>query len=110
MKLGFSFRATFGQWSLLFSIYFILTEYVSIISILCLLRKLKYFPGASFIVVKGLKDARKCSYLGELDSQEESDEISDEFEFAHHIEEDVNASQSVPFSGLPFPSSGSSHG
>lgn len=44
--------------------------------------------GASFIVVKGLKDARKCSYLGELDSQEEeSDEISEEFEFEHHITE-----------------------
>ena len=55
--------------------------------------------GASFIVVKGLKDARKCSYLGELDSQEESDEISDEFEFAHHITElaksAMNSSSSI---------------
>ncbi len=42
--------------------------------------------GASFIVVKGLKDARRCSYLGELDSAEESsDDISDEFEFTHNI-------------------------
>jgi len=41
--------------------------------------------GASFILVKGLKDARRCSYLGELDSAEESDEISDEFEFSHDI-------------------------
>ena len=45
--------------------------------------------GASFIVVKGLKDARKCSWIGELDSTEGSDEISsEEFEFAHHILED----------------------
>lgn len=44
--------------------------------------------GASFIVVKGLKDARRCSYLGELDSNEESDEISDEFEFNHRITPD----------------------
>lgn len=35
--------------------------------------------------VPGLKDARRCSYLGELDSEEESDEISDEFEFSHEI-------------------------
>ncbi|TRY68335.1 hypothetical protein TCAL_03808 [Tigriopus californicus] len=41
--------------------------------------------GASFIVVKGLKDARRCAYLGELDSIEESDEISEEFEFNHEI-------------------------
>eukprot|EP00095_Tigriopus_kingsejongensis_P000099 maker-scaffold1424_size42081-snap-gene-0.12 protein:Tk00099 transcript:maker-scaffold1424_size42081-snap-gene-0.12-mRNA-1 annotation:"hypothetical protein DAPPUDRAFT_299891" len=41
--------------------------------------------GASFIVVKGLKDARRCAYLGELDSAEESDEISQEFEFSHEI-------------------------
>jgi len=46
------------------------------------------YEGASFIVVKGLKDARKCAWIGELDSQEESDEISDEFEFVHHISED----------------------
>lgn len=49
--------------------------------------------GASFIVVKGLKDARKCSYLGELDSQEEeSDESSEEFEFSANED---NASLSV---------------
>ena len=35
--------------------------------------------------VSGLKDARRCSYLGELDSEEESDEISNEFEFSHEI-------------------------
>ena len=44
--------------------------------------------GASFIVVKDLKNARRCSYLGELDSDEESDEISDEFEFTHNITPD----------------------
>ena len=40
----------------------------------------------------GLKDARRCSYLGELDSnEEESDEISNEFEFEH-------AMQAIPHS------------
>ena len=35
----------------------------------------------------GLKDARRCSYLGELDSnEEESDEISNEFEFEHAMQ------------------------
>ena len=34
----------------------------------------------------GGQDARRCSYLGELDSaEEESDETSDEFEFSHEI-------------------------
>ena len=33
-----------------------------------------------------MKDARRCSYLGELDSnEEESDEISEEFEFEHRL-------------------------
>ena len=41
--------------------------------------------GAGVIVVKGLKDARRCSFLGELDSEEESDEISEEFEFSHEL-------------------------
>jgi hypothetical protein len=40
--------------------------------------------GASFIIVKGLKDAKRCSYLGELDSEEESEEISNEFEFSNN--------------------------
>ena len=63
------------------------------------------YVGASFIVVKvsqksasfltqhwtlktgcnffqSLKDARRCAFLGELDSVEDSDEISDEFEFS----------------------------
>lgn len=59
--------------------------------------------GASFIIVKGLKDARRCAFLGELDSNEEeeseSQEISDEFEFSHefvshqhhHYDEDEKA-------------------
>ena len=29
-----------------------------------------------------MKDARRCAFLGELDSVEDSDEISDEFEFS----------------------------
>ena len=47
--------------------------------------------GASFIVVKDMKNAKRCSWIGELDSQEESDEISDEFEFTHNIAEEVPA-------------------
>ena len=31
---------------------------------------------------QSLKDARRCAFLGELDSVEDSDEISDEFEFS----------------------------
>lgn len=41
--------------------------------------------GASFSLIKDLKNAKRCSYLGELDSAEESDEISEEFEFDHEI-------------------------
>merc|ERR1712013_615791 len=33
----------------------------------------------------GSKDAARCSWLGELDSQEESDELSNEFDFANEI-------------------------
>ena len=43
--------------------------------------------GASFSLIKDLKNAKRCSYLGELDSAEESDEISEEFEFDHDINE-----------------------
>jgi len=54
------------------------------------------YEGASFIVVKGLKDARKCAWMGELDSQEESDEISNEFEFVHQISEESMPNTSNP--------------
>ena len=37
------------------------------------------------MIVKGSKDAARCSWLGELDSQEESDELSNEFDFANEI-------------------------
>ena len=33
--------------------------------------------GASFIMVKDLKNAKRCAWLGELDSEEESDEEED---------------------------------
>jgi len=36
-------------------------------------------------VVKGSKDAAKCSWLGELDSQEEADETSNEFDFKEDL-------------------------
>ena len=50
--------------------------------------------------ILGLKDARRCSYLGELDSnEEESDEFSAEFEFEHNIQEVANMahSTSIPY-------------
>ena len=62
--------------------------------------------GAYFIVVKSLKDARRCAFLGELDSEEESDENSDsdEFEFVKdgkpppksELESEVFPTESVP--------------
>merc|ERR1719204_1206893 len=54
--------------------------------------------GASFILVKDLKNARRCSYLGELDSAEESDEISEEFEFDHDIKEVYHHQQNRNYS------------
>ncbi|XP_040571409.1 uncharacterized protein [Lepeophtheirus salmonis] len=39
------------------------------------------YPGANFIVVESLINAKRCDYLGELDSLEEVDEKSSEFEF-----------------------------
>ena len=43
------------------------------------------------IICVGLKEARRCSYLGELDSnEEESDEISEEFEFEHNTQADTH--------------------
>ena len=43
------------------------------------------------IISVGLKEARRCSYLGELDSnEEESDEISEEFEFEHNTQADTH--------------------
>ena len=41
------------------------------------------YEGASLVIVKGSKDAARCSWLGELNSQEESDELSNEFDFAN---------------------------
>lgn len=43
------------------------------------------YEGASLVIIKGSKDAARCSWLGELDSQEESDELSNEFDFASKI-------------------------
>ena len=37
------------------------------------------------MIVKGSKDAARCSWLGELDSQEESDELSNEFDYENEI-------------------------
>ena len=36
-----------------------------------------------------MKDARRCAFLGELDSVEESDEISDEFEFSDEWSDEI---------------------
>ena len=52
--------------------------------------------GASFIMVKDLKNAKRCAWLGELDSEEESDEISDEFEFKYNLDNPVEKDTSDP--------------
>ena len=71
--------------------------------------------GASFILVKDLKNARRCSYLGELDSAEESDEISEEFEFDHDIKEvyhhqqNRNYSNTRPLARVPVNNQRSAH-
>ena len=54
--------------------------------------------GASFIMVKDLKNAKRCAWLGELDSEEESDEISDEFEFKYNLDNPVQKDTSeIPY-------------
>jgi len=45
------------------------------------------------VVVKGSKDAARCSWLGELDSQEESDELSNEFDFENEILDKISTAQ-----------------
>jgi len=38
------------------------------------------YPGSSVVIVRGPKNTARCAWLGELDSQEESDEYSNEFD------------------------------
>jgi len=45
------------------------------------------WPGSNIVVIKGSKDAARCAWLGELDSQEESDEISNEFDIQSPLDE-----------------------
>ena len=47
-------------------------------------------------MVKDLKNAKRCAWLGELDSEEESDEISDEFEFKYNLDNPVEKDTSDP--------------
>ena len=56
--------------------------------------------GASFILVKDLKNAKRCAWLGELDSEEESDEISDEFEFKYNIDNLDKDTSEIPYNEL----------
>ena len=49
--------------------------------------------GASIVIVKGSKDAARCSWLGELDSQEESDELSNEFDYENEILDELPSQQ-----------------
>ena len=56
--------------------------------------------GASFILVKDLKNAKRCAWLGELDSEEESDEISDEFEFKYNIDNLEKDTSEIPYNEL----------
>jgi len=41
--------------------------------------------GASVVVIKHSKNVERCAWLGELDSAEESDEISNEFDFQQEV-------------------------
>eukprot|EP00092_Neocalanus_flemingeri_P037943 GFUD01041300.1.p1 GENE.GFUD01041300.1~~GFUD01041300.1.p1 ORF type:complete len:517 (-),score=125.30 GFUD01041300.1:18-1568(-) len=41
--------------------------------------------GASVVIIKHSKNVERCAWLGELDSAEESDEISNEFDFQQHV-------------------------
>ena len=41
--------------------------------------------GSSVVVIKNTKNVARCAWLGELDSAEESDEISSEFDFQQEV-------------------------
>merc|ERR1719427_770311 len=41
--------------------------------------------GASVVIIKHSKNVERCAWLGELDSDEESDEISNEFDFQQEV-------------------------
>ncbi len=60
------------------------------------------------MLITGLKDARRCAWMGELDSEEdeESDEISDEFEFTQTITDttNMNASRTSMYDMYDIPS------
>jgi len=55
--------------------------------------------GASVVIIKHSKNVERCAWLGELDSAEESDEISNEFDFQQEVlhveEEEDNREESV---------------
>jgi len=55
--------------------------------------------GASVVVIKHSKNVERCAWLGELDSAEESDEISNEFDFQQEVlhvdEEEENREEKV---------------
>jgi hypothetical protein len=59
--------------------------------------------GASFIVVRGVDEAKRCAWLGELDSAEDSKEVSAEFEFSKEVVADVASAEtrSVPMRVVP---------
>jgi len=45
--------------------------------------------GASVVIIKHSKNVERCAWLGELDSAEESDEISNEFDFEQEVLNEV---------------------
>ena len=53
--------------------------------------------GSSVVVIKHTKNVARCAWLGELDSAEESDEISSEFDFQQEVlaEEEGKSAESV---------------
>ena len=64
--------------------------------------------GASVVVIKHTKNVAKCAWLGELDSAEESDEISSEFDFQQEVlgEEEMEA---LSEDDIPEKSDGAPH-
>jgi len=60
--------------------------------------------GASVVVVKHSKNVQRCAWLGELDSAEESDEISNEFDFKSEVL-DVEEEQASPTTSIELDAS-----
>merc|ERR1719309_1063335 len=59
--------------------------------------------GASVVIIKHSKNVERCAWLGELDSAEESDEISNEFDFQQevlHIDDEEENTRNETFEDI----------